>query len=95
MTESPKPNEKMPDFLGGADSEGKPKWYLKKRALLIAFAVAGPLMLPFVWIHPRMSLVDKIVWTVVIVGLTYIMISFANDVLQKLLQQYRDLGLIQ
>ena len=49
------------------------------------FVMVGPLMVPFVWMNPRFSRIDKILWTLVILCASYAMFSFANEVLQKVL----------
>jgi hypothetical protein len=73
----------------------KAKWYHTTSAVVIGLAVAGPLALPLVWIQPRWSPLKKILWTVAVLALTWAMVTFTVEVGQKVLDQYRELGLIQ
>lgn len=73
----------------------KPKWYWSTTSLVIAFAVVGPLALPFLWMNPRMSLAKKLLWTAICVVLTYFMVVYTVETLQKVLAQYREIGLIK
>jgi hypothetical protein len=75
--------------------EPKPKWYWSTPSLVLAFAIVGPLALPFLWMNPRMTVAKKVVWTVTCVVLTYFMATTTLQILQKVLAQYRELGLIQ
>lgn len=49
----------------------KPKWYFTKKFLITALLMVGPLALPLLWINPKISTSHKILWTVIILGLTY------------------------
>ncbi len=79
----------------GTPQTPKPKWWWSTPSLVAAFFVAGPLALPFLWMNPRYSVTKKIFWTVIVSVLTYLMVKFSIDTLQKVLAQYRELGLIQ
>jgi len=49
----------------------KEKWYYKTPFLVSAFLCVGPLALPLVWFHPRLTKKKKIVLTLVISVVTY------------------------
>ncbi len=66
-------------------------WYFKNSSLMIAFAVVGPLALPMIWFHPKMSLGKKILWTAVTVVLTYFMVQISLDSMKKIMEYYRQL----
>lgn len=56
------------------------KWYFKTHWLIIAFLCVGPLALPLVWFNPRFSKRNKIVISIVIVILSYLLgVLFANS----------------
>ena len=48
----------------------KPKWYFTKRALIVAILSVGPFALPLLWFNPRYSMTAKVVWSVLILGVT-------------------------
>ena len=54
-----------------AENPEKVKWYFTKKALVIALLTVGPFALPLLWFNPRYSLMAKLIWTLVILGLTY------------------------
>lgn len=53
------------------DAEKKGPWYLRPGCLLTAVLCAGPLALPLFWIHPNLTRRTKIIWTVVVVLLSW------------------------
>lgn len=57
-----------PDF---PKPEPPQKWYFKTRTLVIALLIAGPFALPLLWFNPRYKVFHKIVWTVILLALTY------------------------
>lgn len=55
------------------------KWYFKTSILVIALLSIGPLALPLLWFNPRLRRLSKIVMTIVILILTYLLvISFQS-----------------
>ena len=63
------------EFLDGSKPkavEGKKvSWFLRPGSLIVSFLVAGPLMLPLVWFHPKYSLAKKITVTILILLVSY------------------------
>jgi len=55
------------------ENKAKQKWYFKAQSLIISFLVVGPFMLPLIWFNPNFSKQTKIILTVVVVILTYLM----------------------
>lgn len=49
----------------------KVPWYLRPGWLVTAVLCVGPFAIPLFWLHPNFSLRKKIVWTVVVVILTW------------------------
>ena len=58
------------EFLNKKPQE---KWYFKTSSLVIAFLCVGPLALPLAWLNPHFSRTLKLVITVVVLILTYLM----------------------
>ncbi len=60
------------------------KWYFKTKTIVIVFLCVGPFALPLVWIHPRLSKAKKIIITVIVLILTYILGRMFMDSLKNL-----------
>ena len=70
----------------------KTPWFFNKSSLIVSFLVSGPFMLPLIWFHPKMSRNAKIIWTVVVIGLTLWMIKASADLLAQLNKSLQGLG---
>lgn len=70
-------------------------WYLSKKVLVIAFLSVGPLALPLLWINPKISTAQKVLWTIVLVAITWWLIDLSIQSYQRLMQQLKELGLLQ
>ena len=66
-------------------------WYYKKKSLVAAFLLVGPLALPLVWINPAMSRNKKIIWTIVTGILSYFLVVWTIDSMKKLEEYYAQL----
>ena len=73
----------------------KPKWYFTTTFLVIALLSVGPFALPLLWLNPRYSTSQKILWTVVTAALTWALVVTSVTTFKTVLQQYRELGLIK
>jgi uncharacterized membrane protein YvbJ len=85
------------EFLDGRPKETvspkeKAPWYFRGSSLVVMFLVVGPVMLPGVWFNPKYSKIKKIVVTVVVLGLTYLLTVLTAKSLQSLMQYYNMLG---
>ncbi len=49
----------------------KVKWFFKPYTLIVAFVCVGPLMLPLIWFHPILTDRKKILYTVVILAVSW------------------------
>ncbi len=76
-------------------SEQKVSWVWTTRTLVIAVLCVGPLALPLLWLNKRYSLTQKLLWTCALVVATYFTVVFTTETINKVLAQYRELGLIQ
>ena len=66
----------------------KEPWYCNSASIIMGFIVAGPLVLPLVWINPRFSRVTKIVITVIMLGITWFLGKVFLDALGSLNKYY-------
>lgn len=60
-------------YCGQFQPEKKQKvaWFLRPGGLITAFFCVGPLVIPLFWIHPNFSLIKKIVWTFIVMLITW------------------------
>ena len=79
-------DDKMPQGQGE-----KLPWYFRGGSLVTAFLCVGPLMLPLVWMHPRMDTSKKILWTVVIAGVSYFLVVSALESMKKIGEYYQQM----
>jgi len=71
------------------DNQTQPKWYFKTWSLVVSFFCVGPFMLPLVWRNPRFSKKLKIIITVAVVMVTYIMTEFLVKSLKAIASYYQ------
>jgi hypothetical protein len=63
------------------------KWYFKPYIIVIALLSVGPVALPLIWFHPTYSKRTKIILTVVVLILSYLLlISFLKSL--KIIEDY-------
>jgi hypothetical protein len=65
------------EFLNGSVPPPLPgsslPWYFRTWAIVVALGSVGPLALPMVWWHPKLTVVWKITITVATLALTWVM----------------------
>ncbi|MFH1867768.1 MAG: zinc ribbon domain-containing protein [Candidatus Omnitrophota bacterium] len=62
------------------DKKVKEKWYFKPHSLIVAFLCVGPLVLPLVWLNSRFSRKSKIIISIVVIFLSYLLgVMFVNS----------------
>ena len=66
------------EFLDGRDvrsslTEEKTIWYCRTSFIVFAFFCVGPLALPLVWLHPKITRAWKIVLSIVMLILSWFM----------------------
>ena len=71
--------------------EKKLPWYFRNSSIIVAFLCVGPLALPMVWFHPKMSGSKKILWTTASLVLTYFMVQISIDSMKKIMEYYQQL----
>ena len=70
-------------------------WYEKTSVVVIALLSVGPFALPLLWVNPRYSTANKVLWTLVTIGATFLLVTSTVTSVQKIMQQYKELGLMQ
>lgn len=58
-------------------------WYFGTTTIVVSLLTIGPLALPLVWIHPKLTVVWKIVISVVVLALTWYSILLVGEWLKK------------
>ena len=64
-------------------------WYFKTSIMIVAFLSVGPLALPMVWFHPRLTLLWKVAITLITVLLTWGLTKATLHSLEILQQYYQ------
>lgn len=81
------------EFLDGSirASREKPplKWYFRGSFIVFAVCCVGPLALPLIWWRPHTSRSWKIVLTVIILVLTWVMVQSTIESIRVLKECYR------
>jgi len=65
------------------------KWYFRSGTLLVGFLVVGPLILPLVWFHPKLSATAKMVLTVIMVGISFMLFKMISCSIGNITQYYK------
>ncbi len=76
-------------LLPSKREQQKTPWYFKTSILIGALLTVGPLALPLLWFNPRYTRNAKIIWTCVIVLLSYALGAVASKALNSLMQYYK------
>jgi len=71
------------------NKEPSDKWYLKTSFLVFAFLCVGPLALPLLWINPRFSKQNKIIISIVVVILSYLLWGLFSSSLKSISTYYQ------
>ena len=53
------------------EQKTKIPWYQRISVLISVILIVGPLALPLLWFNPRISRLNKVIWTVVILIVSY------------------------
>lgn len=82
------------EFLDGSNKrvvEGeKLPWYFKTSFIVMAVCCVGPFALPLIWWHPKTNGIWKLVWTLVVLVVTWLMVMMTMKSVGAL-QQYYDM----
>ncbi len=66
----------------------KKQWYHSHSTWIVGFLCVGPLILPLVWINPRLSLVIKVGISVLIIVISILLWKAFQSSMQSLTQYY-------
>lgn len=82
------------EFLDGREAPPVPKpklpFYFRTPFIVISICCVGPLALPLIWWRPKMSLIAKIIWTVMVLVLSVVFYLITAKSLETI-QEYYDL----
>ena len=70
----------------------KKKWYFSSSSLIVSFIVVGPFMLPLLWAKPELSVKTRIIYTIVILVLSYLIFVVFLKSIQSILDAYKFAG---
>lgn len=70
---------------------GKLPWYFRTGFIILTLASVGPLGLPLLWLHPKMSRTWKIILSAAIILLTLIMVKLSLIATKELIETYSEL----
>jgi len=71
------------------DNQAQKKWYFKTWSLIVSFFFVGPFMLPLVWVNPSFSKKKKIIVSVAVVILTFLLTAVFLKSLKSLNNYYQ------
>jgi len=81
------------EFLDGSTrpslSEEKTKWYFRKSFIVIALCCVGPLALPLIWWHPKITRAWKIGLTIAILILSWILLQTTMESIRTIKGYYK------
>ena len=80
------------EFIDGrpkGSEQGNVQWFFKPASLIVSILTVGPFALPLVWFHPTYSKTKKIVVTIVILVLTYVLGAATAKALGSLMDYYK------
>jgi len=75
------------EMMAGRAPE-KPPWYFRTSFIIIALCCVGPLALPLLWWRPQTSSTWKIILTIVILLLSWVMIEATVKSIETIEQYY-------
>ena len=70
-------------------AEERIQWYFRKSFIIIALCCVGPLALPLIWWHPKMTWAWKIGLTIGILVLSWILIQATMESIRTFNEYYK------
>ena len=67
-------------------------WYFKTSSLVIAFVCVGPLALPLVWLRPTLSRNAKVIITLIVLIITYVLSVVVLKAMNTIGEYYKMMG---
>ena len=65
------------------------KWYFRTSTLVVGFLCVGPLMLPFLWLHPQYFRCKKCLITIVILVISHFLAITLRQALKSINEYYK------
>ena len=81
------------EFLSALPQPPKTPWYAKPATLVISFLTVGPFALPLVWFNPAYSRRKKTIVTVIVLALTYVLVSVFLHAVKTIFDYYKQVGI--
>ena len=70
-------------------TEEKLPWYFRSTFIVLALCGVGPLALPLIWLRPKTSLSWKVVWTMLVLILSWFLYKVTMQSLQAIMGYYQ------
>ena len=75
------------------DQKPKEPWYCRTSMIILAVCTVGPLALPLVWINPRYSLAVKVVATIGVIAVSWLLYILLQQMAAQLKQSAASMGI--
>jgi phage FluMu protein Com len=85
--------DKPAGFASRTPNVAKTKWYFTTSSIVIALLCVGPLALPLVWLNPRYKTASKLVVTVIVIGVSILLLYLTVNTYIQLTEQIKALGI--
>jgi hypothetical protein len=72
----------------------KPGWRDSNGFLITLALIVGPFAIPFIWLNRRLSVAAKVLWTAVLVILTFALYRTTTEAVDRLSAQFKQAGLL-
>ena len=81
------------EFLAERPQAPQTPWYARTSILVLSFLTVGPFALPLVWFNPAFSRRKKIILTVIVLVLTYILSTIFLRAANTILDYYKQVNI--
>jgi len=81
------------EFLSARPEPSKTPWYARPVTLVISFLTVGPFALPLVWLNPSYSRRKKIIITVIVLALAWMLAAAFFHAAKTILDYYKQAGI--
>ncbi len=81
------------EFLANVSVKIKTPWYAKTGVLVLSFLTVGPFALPLVWFNPAFSRRKKIIITVIVLAITYVLGTVFLRAAKTIYDAYKQVGI--
>jgi len=73
------------------EDEKKEKWYFRDSSMIVIFLVAGPLVLPLVWLNPRLNTKTKAIVIIGTLVLSYALFIMMQASIKSIGEYYKQI----